>query len=89
MHWLHLYPNSDSWTFQHFFGKFLEEFWHILCSYLADILPENTRKFGFCNFLADILPLADFQHFLWQSFGSYLERNKELVDSWNLVFSHF
>ena len=84
MHWLHVYPNSDSSTFRHFFGKFLEEFWQILCSYLADILPENTRKFGFCHFLADILHLEDFQHFLgkvlahiwkersnWQTFGIY------------------
>ena len=23
---------------------------------MADTLPENTRKFGFCHFLADILP---------------------------------
>ena len=64
MHWLHVYPNSDSSTFRHFFGKFLEEFRLILCRYLADILPENTKKFGFCHFLADILHLADFQHFL-------------------------
>ena len=82
MHWLHVYPNSDSSTFRHFFGKFLEEFWQILCSYLADILPENTKKFGFCHFLADILHLGDFQHFL----GKSMERKKELADFGNLVF---
>ena len=71
MHWLHVNLNSDSMTFQRIFGKSLEEFWVIFCSYFADILPKNTTKFDICLFLADNLPLTDFQQFLakfWQIF---------------------
>ena len=77
MHWLHVYPNSDSSTFRHFFGKFLEESWQILCSYLADILPENTTKPGFGYFA-----LGRLSAFSWQSFGTYLERKKCLANFW-------
>ena len=79
LHWLHVNPNSDHSTFRHFFGKFLEEFWQIFCSYWADILPWNSRLFVICHFLGDKLHLAVIQHFLakfwhilfcvWQTFG--------------------
>ena len=64
LHWLHVNPNSDHSTFRHFFGKFLEEFWQIFCSYWADILPWNSRLFVISHFLGDNLHLTVIQHFL-------------------------
>ena len=52
---------------------------------MADILPENTREFGFCNFFGRYFALCKLSAFSWQSYGTYFERKKELADFWNLV----
>ena len=69
--------------FRYFFGRISVNFLQLFGRYFA---KKNTGNFGICHFLADNLHLVNFQHFFWQSFGTYLERKKYLADFWNLFF---
>ena len=88
MHWLHVYPNSDSSTFRHFFGTFWASFWKNFGKYYAVIWQI------FCHKMLGNLLLSFFWQIFctWQTFSIFLAKfwqifgkKKELADFWNLV----